>query len=512
MRWSLRRHPNGPAGAADRASALPGARASLRRFGQQKPVVVQASTRFVVAGNHLVRAAQALGWAEIAANVVELDDATAIAYMLADNRTSDLGGYDDALLAAILAEQSAVDNLAATGYDPADVAALLRAAGLDDRDPDVVLELPTPAEVYVHPGDLWILGTQRLLCGDATNPDDVARLLDGATPPLLATDPPYGVQLDQTWRDAAGYNALGPAEAPYMQIAGHATHERRPGYRNTTLSGDTRADWSAAFALVPSLQAGYIWYASAHTLEVLEGLRRIGFELVQQIIWDKGLFAMSRSWYHWAHEPCFVVRKPGARVPFADQPQGVGPDLEHGTRGRRVGGQRRDPRRRSGRPSTGRTWWTAPHSRPPSAPALPPRTCGSLRIVSSKAARAKRVRIKRNRSHPTCGRTQRLRVRGQRAGAPSGEATVTSRASRSSSRMLMPPLRWRSNRPATSSSRSARYIISRLVPIMAARSARCATGWGVSKITFPYRVRMVASRWRAFSKDRSSSRMLRTTV
>jgi DNA modification methylase len=59
-----------------------------------------------------------------------------------------------------------------------------------------------------------------------------------------------------------------------------------------------------------------VWYASAHTLEVLEGLLAIGFELVQQVIWDKGLFAMSRSWYHWAHEPCFVVRKPGAKVPF----------------------------------------------------------------------------------------------------------------------------------------------------------------------------------------------------
>jgi ParB-like chromosome segregation protein Spo0J len=65
--------------------------ASLRRFGQQKPIVVQASTRFVVAGNHLVRAAQALGWTEIAANIVDLDDATAVAYMLADNRTADLG-------------------------------------------------------------------------------------------------------------------------------------------------------------------------------------------------------------------------------------------------------------------------------------------------------------------------------------------------------------------------------------------------------------------------------------
>jgi hypothetical protein len=298
--------------------------ASLRRFGQQKPLVVQASTRFVVAGNHLLRAAQKLGWTSIAANVEAMDDATATAYMLADNRTSDLGGYDDTLLAAILAEQSAADNLAATGYDPADVAALLRAAGLDERDPDVVPDPPSETDVYVQPGQLWILGNHRLLCGNATNDADVARLLEGATPTLLDTDPPYGIQLDQTWRDAAGYNALGRAEAPYMRIAEEkgatlatrGAHGRGPGHRNTTISGDTRADWSAAFALVPSLQVGYIWYASSHTLEVLGGLLAIGFELVQQIIWDKGLFAMSRQWYHWAHEPCFVVRKPGAKVPF----------------------------------------------------------------------------------------------------------------------------------------------------------------------------------------------------
>lgn len=319
---SIELHPRNP-----RVGDVEAIAASLRRFGQLRPILVQSSTRFVVAGNHLLRAAQALGWTQIAANVEDLDDSTSLAYLLADNRTSDLGRYDDALLAAILAEQTEADNLAATGYDPADVAALLRAAGLDDRDPDAVPELPAAAEVYVQPGDLWVLGEHRLLCGDATNAADVATLLDGATPTLLATDPPYGVQLDQTWRDAVGYNVMGPAEAPYMQIPGqHEGHDtqaatagarrRGPGYRNTTLSGDTRADWSEAFALVPSLEVGYVWYASAHTLEVLQGLLAIGFELVQQVIWDKGLFAMSRSWYHWAHEPCFVVRKPGAKVPF----------------------------------------------------------------------------------------------------------------------------------------------------------------------------------------------------
>ena len=182
---SITLHPRNP-----RIGDVEAVAASLRRFGQQKPIVVQASTRYVVAGNHLVRAAQKLGWTSIAANVEDMDDATAIGYMLADNRTADLGSYDDALLAAILAEQTAAGNMAATGYDPADVAALLRAAGLDERDPDVVPDLPPPADVYVEPGQLWILGNQRLLCGDATNAADVARLLEGATPTLLATDPP----------------------------------------------------------------------------------------------------------------------------------------------------------------------------------------------------------------------------------------------------------------------------------------------------------------------------------
>ena len=186
-----------------------------------------------------------------------------------------------------------------------------------------------PEEPYVKPGELWLLGDHRLLCGDATNADDVARLLDGAAPTLLATDPPYGVQLDQTWRDGVyngprkrvkGWGVVAGAEKPYMMRRGPDDAERArsrpsagttPRATATPRSADTRADWSEAYALVPSLQVGYVWHASVHTLEVLQGLLGIGFELAGQIIWDKGLFAVGRSWYHWGHEPCVVVRRPG---------------------------------------------------------------------------------------------------------------------------------------------------------------------------------------------------------
>jgi hypothetical protein len=191
-------------------------------------------------------------------------------------------------------------------------------------DPDDVPAVPD--EPYVRSGDLYVLGDHRLLCGDATSAVDVARLLDDAKPTLLATDPPYGVGLDPTWRDGV-YNALGPAEPGYLQVdatiasdtatrAPVRAHGRTKGHRNTTVSGDTRVDWSDAFALVPSLTVGYVWHADAHSPMVAAGLQRIGFEIVCQVVWDKGLLAIGRSWYHWGHEPCWVVRRRGSKAPF----------------------------------------------------------------------------------------------------------------------------------------------------------------------------------------------------
>lgn len=99
---------------------------SLRRFGQQKPIVVQESTRYIVAGNHLWKGAKALGWGEIAANVVEMDDRTAEAYLIADNRTSELGSYDEDALGVLLRKIAQEGNLRGTGYDGDDVDDFLR--------------------------------------------------------------------------------------------------------------------------------------------------------------------------------------------------------------------------------------------------------------------------------------------------------------------------------------------------------------------------------------------------
>jgi DNA modification methylase len=121
----------------------------------------------------------------------------------------------------------------------------------------------------------------------------------------MVTDPPYGIELDSEWRDRAGLNGCGPAEASYMK-------KRTAGHTETAISGDTWADWSEAFGLVPSLEAAYVWHASKFTREVLDGLLRIGFLHHQQIIWNKGRTVLTRTLYWFQHESCWFVRKKNA--------------------------------------------------------------------------------------------------------------------------------------------------------------------------------------------------------
>jgi DNA modification methylase len=188
------------------------------------------------------------------------------------------------------------------GFDPHELDELLLGDALENSE-DIVPD--PPGNPVTVPGDLWLCGPHRVLCGDATIPESVGRLLGERKPFLMVTDPPYGIELDSEWRDRAGLNGCGPAEASYMK-------NRTEGHTETTISGDTRADWSDAFALVPSLEVAYVWHASVFTREVLDGLLRIGFLYPQQIIWNKGRTVLTRTHYWYQHEPCWYVRKKNA--------------------------------------------------------------------------------------------------------------------------------------------------------------------------------------------------------
>jgi DNA modification methylase len=275
--------------------------ASIQAYGWQQPIVVD--TAGVILVGHVRRlAALKLGLAEAPVHVAAgLSEAQARAYRLADNRSHEEAKWDDGLLALELRELQALSPDLFTAFDVRDLNRLLRSGPADGED-----DIPAfPQAPVSRVGDLWQLGEHRVLCGDATDAGDVARLLEERRPGLMITDPPYGIELDSEWRDRAGLNGAGPAEPSYMK-------HRTEGHTETSISGDTRADWSEAFALVASLEAAYVWHASKYTREVLDGLLRIGFLHHQQLIWDKGRTVLTRTLYWFQHEPCWFVRKKNA--------------------------------------------------------------------------------------------------------------------------------------------------------------------------------------------------------
>ena len=287
----LREYPRNPRkndGAVDRMCE------SIREFGFKIPCLVRGDGE-TVDGHLRLKAARKLGLTEIPVILCdEWTPAQVKAFRLMVNRSVTWADWDETALAMELEEIQEMDfDLSLTGFDPGEIDGLLM---LEDEEKANAAP-PLPETPVSRSGDLWLLGSHRLLCGDATCAEAIARLLGDRKPRLMVTDPPYGIELDSEWRDRAGLNGCGAAEPSYMK-------KRTRGHTETTISGDTIADWSHAFELVPSLEAGYVWHASKFTREVLDGLLRIGFIHHQQIIWNKGRTVLTRTLYWFQHEPC----------------------------------------------------------------------------------------------------------------------------------------------------------------------------------------------------------------
>jgi len=209
---------------------------SIHEFGFKIPVLARGDGE-VVDGHLRLKAARKLGLTEIPVLLCdEWTTAQVKAFRLLVNRSATWADFDEELLALKLQDiQNADYDLSLTGFDPGEIDKLL---AMDD-DERVNAAPPLPATPVSQVGDLWLLGPHRVLCGDATDAEAVTRLLGERKPRLMVTDPPYGIELDSEWRDRAGLNGCGPAEPSYMK-------KRTAGHTETTISGDTRADWSDA--------------------------------------------------------------------------------------------------------------------------------------------------------------------------------------------------------------------------------------------------------------------------
>lgn len=295
--------------------------ASIEEWGFTIPVLIDEA-KMIIAGHGRVLAAQKLGLKDVPCiTAVGWSEAKKRAYVIADNKLTENGGWDSNMLALELSDLIAEDfDLDLTGFSKGEVDTLLddllRGEGAAEGE-DEVPNLPeTPVS---QPGDLWLLGNHRLLCGDSTRKAHVERLLDGVKPLLMVTDPPYGVNYDPAWRNAAG-----------------ATKTKRTG----KVLNDDRADWTEAWDLFPG-DVAYVWHGALHAADVAQSLVVSGFRIRAQVIWAKDRLVLSRGDYHWQHEPCwYAVRRDGKGHWSGDRKQttlwhvsntGQDTDTVHGT-------------------------------------------------------------------------------------------------------------------------------------------------------------------------------------
>lgn len=273
--------------------------ASIKEFGFNNPILI-ADDQSIVAGHGRLAAARKLGLTEVpVVRLSHLSDTQRKAYILADNRLALNAGWDNDLLKLELQELEIEGvDLEMLGFSKEELDGLLNSLepteGLTDED--AVPE--TPEEPITKPGDIWILGNHRLMCGDSTSMDHLATLTAGALVDMWLTDPPYNVA---------------------VQGGFHGDPDRKNGKRimNDQMADDQfrqflRDSYTAADSVMKPGAVFYIWFADIETHNFTGALKDAGWALRQMLIWKKSSIVLGRKDYHFKHEPCLYGWKEGA--------------------------------------------------------------------------------------------------------------------------------------------------------------------------------------------------------
>jgi ParB-like chromosome segregation protein Spo0J len=277
---------------------------SIREFGFRQPIVVDEAGVIII-GHTRLKAAKSLGLAEVPVHVARgLSPEQVKALRIADNKTAEIAEWNLELLPIELAELQGMDfDLGLLGFDQDELAKLLDPDGQQGLcDPD---EIPAPPdEAITKPGDLWILGEHRLLCGDSSKPADLDRLLDGQPIHLCNTDPPYNVKVEPRSNNAiaAGLSSFqGTTHHQSMDVARHLEKskptQKKLRAKDRPLANDFVSDeefdrlldaWfgNIARVLVPG-RGFYIWGGYANCANYPPFLKKHGLYFSQAIIWDK---------------------------------------------------------------------------------------------------------------------------------------------------------------------------------------------------------------------------------
>jgi DNA modification methylase len=311
---------------------------SIQAFGFKIPILIDADG-IIIAGHTRLRAARKLGLTEVPTiRAADLTPDQVKALRIADNKVASLTSWDMELLPIELADLKSVDfDLAVLGFSAEDLAALMAPAGTEGQtDPD---DVPAPPDAATTvPGDIWVLGNHRLMCGDSSKPEDLDRLLDGQPIHLVNTDPPYNVKVEPRSNNAiaAGLSSFQASNAKpqthhqSMDLARHPEKAKPTGKKlrakdrplaNDFVSGQEfdrlLAAWFGNIARVLIPGGGfYIWGGYANCANYPPVLKAMELYFSQAVIWIKEHPVLTRKDFMGNHEWCFYGWKEGAAHRF----------------------------------------------------------------------------------------------------------------------------------------------------------------------------------------------------
>ena len=268
---------------------------SIKKNGFYGAIVVQAKSKEILVGNHRWKAAKQLGFTDVPVIWVDVDAATERRLLLVDNRTSELGEFDEEALLTLLREARAENDLEGTGYSESDLDELIANASEADVDmttPEEEEVIEVPEEPTSVRGEVYQLGPHRLMCGDATSITDLEKLLDGKLVDLLWTDPPYNVAYEGKTKKKLTIKNDQMSAAAFRTFLIEAFSTASLGMRE-----------GACF---------YVAHADSEGHNFRGAAIEVGWKLSQCLIWVKDQFVMGRQDYHWRHEPILYGWKDGA--------------------------------------------------------------------------------------------------------------------------------------------------------------------------------------------------------
>lgn len=267
--------------------------ASIKEFGWTNPILIDGENG-IIAGHGRVLAARKLGLEKVPTiELSGLTEAQKRAYIIADNRLALDAGWDEEMLKLEFAElEKEGFELSKTGFSDEEIREMM--ADLD-REVDGVEDVETP-EPPKNPktkrGEIWILGTHRLMCGDSTSVEDVQEVMGGVLADLWLTDPPYNVAYQGKTKDA-------------LTIQNDEMDDE--SFRCFLVSA-----YSAADSVLKEGAAFYIWHADSEGFNFRGACRDVGWKVRECLIWSKNAFVLGRQDYQWQHEPCLYGWKDGA--------------------------------------------------------------------------------------------------------------------------------------------------------------------------------------------------------